>query len=945
MSGTSDLKHSANGVHSNGHAPNGDVNGGTSERKVSCLQRFSNVITGGLEKGFERIGLSIGTHPWRYILGCVIVAALTGLGLLAFNEVSDPDKLWVPNDAQVLRDKDWISANYPSTVVREQIIAVGQGNNILTPSGISALLDIYQNSTTISTSNGITLSDVCLKAGANCLVYSVLEIWSYNDATIRSLTQDEIVDAVNNVNTSALYGSSFDITTYLGSRTTNSSGHITAAAAASMVWLTEGNETMESTTEAWEAKFLELGQAGHADLASTYVFARRSFSDESGDAIQGDVMLLSIGYFIVIIFVFLVLGKFNQLEQRIWLSLGGFICVGFSMLVSIGLSSAFQQDYGPLQSVLPFLLLGIGVDDMFVIMGALNNLRPDEQGYDIPHKMADVLRHAGVSITVTSLTDFVAFMIGATTIIPALRSFCIYAGVGIIALYVFQALFFSACLTLDLRRMEAGRNACCCCVKHDLPYEPNKCSQKQFLPYVFKQGLAKLITKLPFKIFVVTVAAAMFGVNVWGLVELEQYFNPNWFLPQDSYAYAFTEASEQHFPDDGASGFVYCGNLNYWSRQTEVETMDSAMANSKWIYTGTTDSWFSALTTWLASTSDATVTPLLDANKYPVSEDAFINLTYKMTTQIQQRTSSYLKFSSSTGSDILVSRFPFRHIDMDDASTEIDAMDSTRELVMAAGFSNAECFPYSRRYLTWETNKVIREELYRNLALALACVFLVTLILIANLWTSLMVFAGVLFTLVDVAGSMHFWGLTVDTVTSIILILSIGLAVDYSAHIGHMFMTVVGTRTARTKETVGEMGPPVFYGGFSTFLAFVLLSNSNSYVFQTFFKVNFLVVVYGLFHGLIFLPVILSWFGPEPYPTADRVYRHHHEHHPDVEKVDGVDNRGFSKNGEGSKVGGYELPPLRNAPTGANTAQEVTDLNVQNGDAVPVSGSPAQQQA
>ena len=59
---------------------------------------------------------------------------------------------------------------------------------------------------------------------------------------------------------------------------------------------------------------------------------------------------------------------------------------------------------------------GIGVDDMFVIMGALNNLEPEEQKYDIPRKMGDVLRHAGVSITVTSITDFVAFSIGATTV-------------------------------------------------------------------------------------------------------------------------------------------------------------------------------------------------------------------------------------------------------------------------------------------------------------------------------------------------------------------------------------------------------------------------------------------------------------------------------------------------------------------------------------------------
>ena len=36
---------------------------------------------------------------------------------------------------------------------------------------------------------------------------------------------------------------------------------------------------------------------------------------------------------------------------------------------------------------------------------------------------------------------------------------------------------------------------------------------------------------------------------------------------------------------------------------------------------------------------------------------------------------------------------------------------------------------------------------------------------------------------------MFFWGLSIDTVTSVMLILAIGLCVDYAAHIGHAFMT------------------------------------------------------------------------------------------------------------------------------------------------------------
>ena len=45
--------------------------------------------------------------------------------------------------------------------------------------------------------------------------------------------------------------------------------------------------------------------------------------------------------------------------------------------------------------------------------------------------------------------------------------------------------------------------------------------------------------------------------------------------------------------------------------------------------------------------------------------------------------------------------------------------------------------------------QVIKEELFRNMGLALLAVFIVTLIVLANLWTCLLVFTCVGFTLVS----------------------------------------------------------------------------------------------------------------------------------------------------------------------------------------------------
>ena len=79
---------------------------------------------------------------------------------------------------------------------------------------------------------------------------------------------------------------------------------------------------------------------------------------------------------------------------------------------------------------------------------------------------------------------------------------------------------------------------------------------------------------------------------------------------------------------------------------------------------------------------------------------------------------------------------------------------------------------------------MIEQELYQNMALAVMVVFLMTFALLASMVQSVLVMTCVVMTLVDVGALMHWWGLTIDTVSCIDLVLAIGLCVDYSAHVG-----------------------------------------------------------------------------------------------------------------------------------------------------------------
>ena len=135
--------------------------------------------------------------------------------------------------------------------------------------------------------------------------------------------------------------------------------------------------------------------------------------------------------------------------------------------------------------------------------------------------------------------------------------------------------------------------------------------------------------------------------------------------------------------------------------------------------------------------------------------------------------------------------------------------------------------------------------------------------MIANFQVCILVLLSVVFTVTNVCGYAYFMGLTIEICTSIILILSVGLALDYAAHVGVIFACFkTGTRQQKMKSTLENIGPAVLNGGISTFLAFVILAFSKTYVFQTFFKMFGMVVIFGLFNGLIFLPVLLSLIGP-----------------------------------------------------------------------------------
>lgn len=75
------------------------------------------------------------------------------------------------------------------------------------------------------------------------------------------------------------------------------------------------------------------------------------------------------------------------------------------------------------------------MDNMFVIVNAFDKTNAC---LSINERLSKALQTSGTSITVTSLTNLLAFMIGAQTSLPVLRAFAFYAALGIFCNYVLQ---------------------------------------------------------------------------------------------------------------------------------------------------------------------------------------------------------------------------------------------------------------------------------------------------------------------------------------------------------------------------------------------------------------------------------------------------------------------------------------------------------------------------
>jgi Patched family len=105
-------------------------------------------------------------------------------------------------------------------------------------------------------------------------------------------------------------------------------------------------------------------------------------------------------------YMILVLSRFSWIELRCSLAAVGLLNVGMAYVSGCGLGSIFFS-YSPVHTSLFFIIMGLGVDDIFVVASCLKKISAADQNLSLPEKIGKTMAKAGTSITITSLTDII----------------------------------------------------------------------------------------------------------------------------------------------------------------------------------------------------------------------------------------------------------------------------------------------------------------------------------------------------------------------------------------------------------------------------------------------------------------------------------------------------------------------------------------------------------
>ncbi|XP_067135783.1 patched domain-containing protein 3-like [Centruroides vittatus] len=822
---------------------------------------------------YERLGLFIGRHPLYFVFIPLLFAALTTLGLLRLHIVTDAEYLYLPIHGESSKIRKAIERLLPqnefdfdlSRIIDMKgscvIIATAKNDEFMLNDAIFDELqrldrniwnlNIYWNQ------RNLTYNDICRKYRESCNFNGIL--------TLRDKIEDiknkkyriryPLTIGSSSINTDAIQ---------LGGVLTDKDNFVENFKAIRLTYFVDNSDsTRQQISERWEEKIINYVSR------VSFVHVQLSKMCSVSANIESRIIRHITFYVLITGVILIILASLSCLSMDCVRSKP---LIGISACISstLGVISAFGilllcgMEFVELTIMVLFIVLGIGLDDSFVLVAAWRKTDPKDS---VEKRISEAYSEAAVSITITSLTNTICAVIGISIPVKVIQITSIYLALSLAMDYVYQMTFFGGCLAISGYREAKNLHAFLCmpvtsksgfqgCLTTNSFSNDGKDDKTE--TYFYRDKLGKLLTFPAVKCFVMLLFLIYLSGGIYFLKYAHLSTDFSLAFPKTSYIHDFFRYDVKYFSKFRDRIHILIDKpLDYsdMNIQKRIEKLTNQLENSPHMAgQNYTESWLRMYLNFIQNPYS-----WISLRGYNMSNpDDFVTVLRNIFLKIKwaQSLNNDIKFSPD-GKKILGSRFLVLTDLVDNTDKEKEVFYNMIQLTKQ---SDIPARPFNHRFTYFDLLFIFPAILKQSIIASSCLVILVFVIAIPNFVCAICIGFTIASIEVITIGYMSAWGISINGVSEIILIFLAGFCTDYSTHISYAYASSKQTGSnEKIKDSLHSAGSAIVKGCISTISPFLVFIDSPYPVFNDLLKIFSLIMFSALFLGLFIIPVMLSF--------------------------------------------------------------------------------------